>query len=751
MQKYYPVFSKNPGSQLAESRNSDPPPFYGKPAFTTYNLKNKKSFMISFKTIAVTAMMGLLLPVINPASAQTANKKLSDEQVAQITSSANKSIPFVENKGQWPAHVLYKADVAGGQMLVTPDGMLIGAFDRTDMTAASEYDMKVEEIQSGHRPGMKIEDLGPAPALKGFGWRLNFVGGNKGSFQSIAKEGENADFSNFLTGDPTTSASNVHSYNVITYKDVYPGIHVKYYTAAGGNLENDIIVSPGADSKRINMQIEGVDELKLDAKGALILPTTVGNIIIPAPVSYLVDANGQKTEIKVKYHLQGKNALGFDIPEYDNSKTLVIDPIVMRWATWIASNTSVAAHCHGVDLDAAGNIYVVSRGGNGLVTVGAFQTTYTGVGGAVILWISKYQEPAVPGGSGVCVWQTYLGGTSTTNPYACSVGPDGYLYIAGLTDQNLNTTYGTGAPTPTWTQRATIGGGQQAFVAKVAPSGAWAEVRDIGSASADLNPTLFDLRILPTPGGTFDLLAAGYVTQQSTTTADGDVPIAEYPSGTQVTTGGGKTNGYIFRLSSDLNTLRWTKQYTSSGSVNEFYTTAVDGSGNIWIGGLTNGTADISYQNPSTQTTLGGTQDGWLMSIDSNGATTNWSRYFSSATGKSTGILCMEVNQQKTKFVIGGMTTGLAAGNLPTAAYQTTYPNGGQDFYIASLPVGANVTNWGTYFGGAGTNGTDNMMGLNIDENNDVYVLGYTNSKFTPAATPGIVYDPVQTSAFRSL
>jgi len=725
-------------------------PSLSKAETTTRNLTTKKTFMISIKTFAVTAFLALLLPVSTCVNAQ-ASKKLSDEQVAQITSNANKSIPFVENKGQWPAHVLYKADVAGGQMLATPDGMLIGVFDRSAMTAVSEYGMKVEQIQNGHLPGVKVEDLGPAPALKGFGWRLNFIGGSKAGFENIAKEGENADVSNYLTGDPSTSASGAHSYNVITYKDVYPGIQVKYYTAGGGSLENDIIVNPGADAGKIDMQIEGVEALKMDSKGGLILPTTVGDITIPAPVCYLRDANGLGTEIKVKYVLKGKNQLGFDIPEYDKSQTLVIDPIVMRWATWIASNTNVAAHCHGVDLDAAGNIYVVSRGGNGLVTVGAFQTTYTANNnnGDVILWISKYQEPAAPGGSGVCVWQTYLGGTNTTNPYACSVGPDGNLYIAGLTDDNLSTTYGTGAPTHTWTQRATIGGGQQAFVAKVAASGAWAEVRDIGTASANLNPTLFDLRVLPTGANSFDLIATGYVTQQTTTTADGDVPIAQYPSGTQVTTGGGHTNGYIFRLSNDLNTIRWTKQYTSSGNTNEFYTTAVDGSGNIWIGGHTNGAADISYQNPSTQTTLIGGQDGWLMSIDSSTGTANWSRYFNSATGKSTGILCMEVNQQKTKFVIGGMTTGLnATTNLPTVAYQTTYPNGGQDFFIASLPVAGNTTTWGTYFGGAGNNGTDNMMGLNIDENNDVYILGYTNSKFTPAATPGIVYNPVQNDAY---
>ena len=367
----------------------------------------------------------------------------------------------------------------------------------------------------------------------------------------------------------------------------------------------------------------------------------------------------------------------------------------MRWATWIASNSSVASHCHAVDLDASGNIYVVARGGNGMVAVGAFQTTYDGTGGADNLWLCKYQEPVTPGGSGTCVWQTYLGGTATTNPYACVVGPDGYLYVAGLTNDNLATTYGTGAPVPTWTQRAVVGtGGQQCFIAKVAPSGAWAEVRDLGSATTNLDPNLYDIRALPTSAGIFDLVAVGVVNQQTGTTANGDIPVAQYPNGTAVTTGSGHTNGYALRLSSDLNTLKWTAQYTSPGTDNEFRISAIDGSGNILIGGYTNGNADISYHRP-VQATLVGTQDGWLMSIDSAGGSANWSRYFNSAATKTTSVLCMELNEAKTQFVIGGMTTGINAANIPTTTVvQPAYPGGGQDFFIASLPVAATSTTW---------------------------------------------------------
>jgi hypothetical protein len=35
----------------------------------------------------------------------------------------------MENKGQWPSHILYRADVSGAQMLATKEGMLVGKYD----------------------------------------------------------------------------------------------------------------------------------------------------------------------------------------------------------------------------------------------------------------------------------------------------------------------------------------------------------------------------------------------------------------------------------------------------------------------------------------------------------------------------------------------------------------------------------------------------------------------------------------------
>ena len=358
------------------------------------------NFTFKGKMVCLAFMLSFIFGV-QQSNAQTTSK-LTQQQVDKITAAAG-AISFIENKGQWPSHVLFRADIHGTQMLATPQGMLVGAYDPASLAASAAYETKVEEVQRGLTPGLTIKDLGPEPILKGHGWRFNFVGGKTANATTVEKEGESFDYYNFLIGDESTHATNVHSYNELTYKNVYSGVDVKYYTSANGELENDIIVAPGVDAGQIKIQIEGIADLKLNAKGDIIMPTSIGDMMVPSPQSYVLDKDGKKTKVDITYKLTGKNTLTFNIPAYDKSKTLVIDPIVMRWATMVSNNASADSHCHGIDVDASGNIYVTGKYQSGLITVGAFQS---GVSGNYDLFVGKYQEPATPGTAGTRVWQT---------------------------------------------------------------------------------------------------------------------------------------------------------------------------------------------------------------------------------------------------------------------------------------------------------------------------------------------------------
>ena len=79
-------------------------------------------------TLNITWLVLVLLVVSPVAKGQnqpaTGVKTLSSKQVDELMGKG-KAIWFVENKGQWPAHVIYKADVPGWQMLATPEGGVV--------------------------------------------------------------------------------------------------------------------------------------------------------------------------------------------------------------------------------------------------------------------------------------------------------------------------------------------------------------------------------------------------------------------------------------------------------------------------------------------------------------------------------------------------------------------------------------------------------------------------------------------------
>jgi hypothetical protein len=658
---------------------------------------------------------------------------VSADVKAQIEKSAEanaENISFLENKGQWPAHVLYKADLPGAQMLATPQGMMVGMYDSESLHEYHEFLHREEEYRKGE---ITKAELGTASGVKGHGWRINFLNGNVATKESIERKGQSKEYYNFLIGDASKHATNIHGYSEIVYKNVYNGIDVRYYTADNGDFENDIIVAPGADFSKIQFTVEGIEGLRLNKKGDIVFETTVGEQTIPAPISYLIDKEGKRTPIQVHFKLLEKNTIAFVVPKYDVTQTLVIDPIVLRWATYIAGSPGSDSHFHAIDVDAAGNIFACGRYNGGLITVGAFQTTNNN--SSTDLFISRYLEPASPGGSGTRVWQTYLGDTGTDNPYALTLGLDGYIYIVGPQGGNLQKTYGTGFSAGSWTQRT---GSNTGFIAKVHPNGTGAAVRTLGATSGNWGVDFYDVRVLPTTGNNFDLIVVGSTTQQSASD-DGDIPAAIQPDGTAVASGG--DNGYALRISSNLENLIWKRQYSSSNGQDRFNICVVDNANNVIIGGYTRGTGGISYNNPSGQTTRVGNQDGWLMRLNSANGNALWSRYFNSTSGSSASILCMETNRLKTQIVIGGMAVGaLSNVNTTAGAYRQSYI-GSTDFFVASLPIGGNATTWGTYFGGSGTE--VNMMGLNLDLNDDVYVLGYSWSKDVP------VFDsPLQTNSY---
>ncbi|MBX7182984.1 MAG: hypothetical protein K1X82_12800, partial [Bacteroidia bacterium] len=638
----------------------------------------------------------------------SSSKELTSE-VKDMLEHYEKQIYFTQNAGQWPANVLFKAEFPLGKAVATKEGMLVGTYDQKAASQKFEQGIREEEAHNKHLPFNE-----PKVKVNGHGWLMKFL--NSSPSMRVESRTKHKDVFNFF-GLGAKDVSAVGNYQEIWYSNVYDGVDVRYYPSKEGTLEYDLICKPGFNNNQIALKFEGIDQVKLSSNGSITLNTSVGPMVLPAPIAYQ-KINGKKVIVEAHYVVSNNNEISFSLGDYDKGQVLIIDPIALRWATWVNTNSTGENHGHGIWVDAAtGYIYIVARvdGSTNLIT-GPFDNS---ANGSIDLIVGKYQQPSALEGAGTRVWQTYIGGSGADNPYALEQGPDGNLYMVGYT---ASTDYpllggtafnGTGSSIDHRAQTT-----DNIFVTKISQDGTSIKSAVVGGNGDD---GAFDLRF--TSSG--DILVCGNTASTNMATL--------LPSTGASNINNGGIDGFVFKINSALTTISWFKNFGGANTDQPTIMLNNSANGDIYVAGYTKST-NFPTLNPR-QNARAGNRDGFLMKLSSNG-TTKWSSYFNSTSGKSSSILCMEFNTSKSRLYFGGITTGLPVSNVPASGgYKTSYLGGTNDFFIASMDTNQTFVA-GTYLGGSSDE--INMMGLNVDLNNDVYIFGYSNSTDMSTAFSGV-------------
>jgi hypothetical protein len=649
---------------------------------------------------------------------QGSSHQHQDGKPEDVLNYFDKQIFFIENRGQWESPVLFKADFPLGKAIALKDGMAMTTFDAEDLSRQSEQGMRSEEARS------RGEVFSESPVkVKAHTWLMQFKGAS--AAMKVESKHAHADQFNYFKGN--VSAVNMQSFQEIWYSNVYNQVDVRYYPSAEGSLEYDVICNPGFDARDLNIVLNGVEALSINNKGGLVIRTSIGEMELPAPVAYQ-QINGVRTVVASAYRLTGSSSFTFDLGTYDEANTLIIDPIALRWATWVNTNSSSFNgggsghnHGHGIWVDPTdGAIYMVARvdGQTNLITPGAYETSPNG---GVDLIVGKYFEPAAIGGSGTRVWQTYIGGAADDNPYALEQGPDGNIYITGYTASSDfpligGTAFGTTAGLDNRSQTT-----DNTFILKITPDGQSVKAAVIGGNGDDGS---FDLRI--TAQG--DVIVCGNTSSSNLSTL--------YPGTGAVNRAAGYYNNggdvHLWKINQNLSSIMWMQNFGGTNAELATIMNVNNSNGDIYLAGYTNSTNFPVLL--ARQSTLTGTRSGFIQKIQSNG-TRVWSSYFNSASSRDTRILCMEFNTARNELFFGGITTGLNASNLTSGAFDITYNGGTRDFFVSRMDT-AQTLIASTYVGG--NNDEVNMMGLNVDLNNEVYVFGYTNSTTFPVTSDAL-------------
>lgn len=579
-----------------------------------------------------------------------------------------KGLEFHENKGQWPAQVLYRARTQAGAVFV--EG------------AALTY-----VVQSGGPQHASAPDAVHEP-FREHAYRMRFLGG-----RALANEGQEpfAHYANYFIGDdPANWAGGVAVYGGAMLRSVYPGIAMRLEGHDG--LKYDWEVEPGADPTQIRLEFEGQDGIRVEG-GLLFIATTAGNVVEQRPVAW-TERDGQRVPVRCEYRLQGK-VLTYDLPDgYDRSAKLVIDPTVVfsSYSGSTGDNFGFTA-----TYDASGHLY-----GGGMVrstgypiVLGAVQAVYGG--GENDIAVSKF----TPSGDNL-VWSTYIGGTVNEVPHSMVVNSANELYVLGTSNStNFPTTAGcwdssfNGGTTPpfavtsygfTYTNGCDMVLVHLNSTATALIGSTWVG----GSGNDGLNQSTPTNRNYGDPFRGEIILDAQEqpIVVSSTSSTD----LFTSPNAVQSTAGGGGLDAYVFRMDPGLTSMLWATYYGGSG-VDAGFGVQTASTGEVFITGGTTSSNLPSAGSPAFASNNGGAADGFIARFDPSGAPLLGNTYVG-ATGLDLSYF-VQLNTADEVFVVGQTT-----GPYPITPGKYNNPNATQ--FLHKFSGDLSVSQWSTRIGGSG-------------------------------------------------
>ena len=266
------------------------------------------------RNIAWTFFSFLLVPMASFAQQTSGRLPLNGRTLLGTGSNASYGklpLVFEENQGQADLRARFLARGRGYTAFLTADSMVLSLRPTNVLPIP----------QTGNIPATSNVPSTPATTVQ---FRLS------GATRNPAVVGEDQQLGrvNYFFGkDPTKWRTNVPTYARVRYRNVYPGIDLVYH-GSGRQLECDFAVSPGADPNRIQFEITGANEIRVDTAGNLVLNTIGGEVHFEIPLVYQ-ESHGQRVVVDGGYVVNDPKHFSFRVAKYDPAKPLVIDPVLV--------------------------------------------------------------------------------------------------------------------------------------------------------------------------------------------------------------------------------------------------------------------------------------------------------------------------------------------------------------------------------------------------------------------------------------
>jgi len=663
---------------------------------------------------------------------------------------------FVPNRGQADRAVEFMVHGLGGDRLFfTPNQVVLVLPPVAPALEASA------EAESENPRARALRPNALHPFL-----RLQFEGANR--TPAIVGVDQLPGTVNYLIGDkPSNWQTNLPTFGGIVYRDLYPGIDLRY-EGTEGTLKGTFLISPGADPFVIQWRYSNARNLWVDPQtGDLIIELThpgceAGKADCPqdarrgvlerAPLAWQA-TGGELASVLVRYQLLDKKTVGLVLGDYDPALPLIIDP-TLAYSTYLGGSGYDVARA--IAVDSTGAAYVT--GATDSTDFPTQNPIQSGMAGQWDVFVTKLN----PAGSAL-VYSTYLGGSGGDAGDGIAVDSSGNAYVAGSTSSNNYPTFDARQP-------SYGGGSSDAFVSKLNPTGSAFGFSTYHGGSS--NDDAFAIAVnsgeayvtgvtgsanFPTVNPLDPMLglqdafvskfgasgALSYSTYLGGSSWDEGYAIAVDPSGNAYVTGYTNGAGYPtfnpLKPSCDAPRDAFVSKLAPSGTAFVFSTClggsgseygnaiAADAAGNAYVSGSTT-SADFPTITPLQPAYGGGFFDAFVTKYDPTGSAYVFSTYLGGSGDDQALAIGVDLNSLAH---LAGQTTST---DFPAyTPIQAVYGGGSSDGFVSVLSLGGTGYVYSTYLGGESS---DSVLGLAVDALGSTYVAGETSSGTFPTVNP---------------
>ncbi len=578
---------------------------------------------------------------------------------------------FIANRGQVHADAKYYVRTTGYTLWLTKEGLVFDIIRRSKVKSKGTNDRDVS--------------------------RLVFVGANKDPGIAAARPGKHR-VNYFLGSDPSRWLGDVPTARAVLYKDLYENIDLKVY-GMEKQIEYDWIVKPGGSPADIKFQYRDVNGTHIDQAGNLVIETGFGRLFHKKPSAYQV-VEARKKGVEVTFTKIAANTYGFSVGRYDKGHTLVIDPVVLLYATYLGGSDRDEGWSTAVD--PGGNVYITGRTSSlDFPTQGSYQ----GDQGIEDVFVSRI-DPG-QGGADSLVYSTYLGGSGWDGASGISVDSSGNAYVTGDTGSS-------DFPIRNQYQGPLVPGDDNIFVTRL-----------------DTNRSGTDSLVYSTylGGSSFESSLSIAADESGNAYVTGYTYSPDFPTLNRYQDNQGSSDVFVSRLDTnragDASLIYST--YLGGSYEDEGWGTAADQSGNVYVTGWTWG-EDFPLRNPFQGAIIGYNYSAFVSRLDTNragDASLIYSTYLGgSYQDEGRGIAA---DQNGNAYVTGWTTSW----DFPTRKQFQPHIYG-LDAFVSRIDTnrsGDSSLIYSTYLGGMGR---DEGSGITAAGSGSVFITGLTGSPDFP-------------------